>query len=61
MLNHICALGDTLVVQGYLIHSHWFQNSKTTTKLWQVQAAIISQLQLVYLLSKIIATIHPDH
>jgi hypothetical protein len=31
------------------------------TKFWQVQAAIISQLQLICLLLIIIATIHPDH
>ncbi len=61
MLNYIHASGDTSVVHSYLIHSHWFQNSVTTTKFWQVQAAIISQLWLICLLLIIIATIHPDH
>jgi hypothetical protein len=61
MLNHSCASGDALVVHSYLIHSQWFQNSKTNTKFWHVQAAIILQLQLVCLLSIIIASIHLDH
>jgi hypothetical protein len=61
MLNHICALGDTSVVHGYIIHSPCFQNSNTTTKFWQVQAAIILDLPLIRLLSIIVATVHPEH
>jgi hypothetical protein len=63
MLNHIRALGDTSVVHGYMIHSPCFQNSNTTTKFWHVQAAIISDLRLIRLLSIIVATVtvHPEH
>jgi hypothetical protein len=61
MPYRICASGDTLVFHAYQMYSHWFQNSKITTTFWQVQAAIISQLRLVCLLSIIINTIHPDH
>jgi hypothetical protein len=61
MLNHIRALGDTSVVNGYMIHSPHFQNSNTTTKFWQVQAAIISDLRLLRSHSIIVAIVHPDH
>ncbi len=61
MLNHICASGNTSVVHGYMIHSPRFQNSNTTTKFWQVQAAIILDLRLIHLLSIIVATVHPEH
>jgi hypothetical protein len=44
-----------------MIHSPCFQTSNTTTKFWQVQAAIISDLCLVRSLSIVVATIHPDH
>jgi hypothetical protein len=47
MLNHIRSSGDTLVIHGYMIHSPHFQTSDTTTKFWQVQAAIISDLHLI--------------
>jgi hypothetical protein len=61
MLNHIRASGDTSVVHGYMIHFPCFQNSNTTTKFWQVQAAIILDLRLIHLLSIIVATVHPEH
>ncbi len=61
MLNHICALGDTSVIHGCMIHSPHFQNSNTTTKFWQVQAAIILNLRLIRLLSIIVDTVHPEH
>jgi hypothetical protein len=61
LLNHIRASGDTSVIHGYLIHSPCFQTSKTTTTFWQIQATIISQLRLIWLLLVIIARIHPDH
>jgi hypothetical protein len=44
MLNHIWSSGDTSVIHGYMIHSPCFQTSNMTTKFWQVQATIISDL-----------------
>jgi hypothetical protein len=61
MLHHTRATGDTSVANGYLIHLPCFQTSITTTTFWQLQAAIISQLQLIRLLSIIITTVRPDH
>jgi hypothetical protein len=61
MLNHIRALRDTSVVHGYMIHSPCFHNSNRTTKLWQVQAAIILDLRLITLLSNIVSPVHPEH
>jgi hypothetical protein len=61
MLNHIRASGETSVVHGYMIHSPCFQNSNTTTKFWQVQAAIILDQHLIRLLSIFVATVHPEH
>ncbi len=61
MLHHTRASGVTSVINGYLIHLPCFQTSNRTTMFWQLQAAIISQLQLICLLLMIIATIHPDH
>jgi hypothetical protein len=34
MLNHICASGNTSVINGYLIQSPHFQTSDTMTKFW---------------------------
>ena len=61
MLNHIRSSGDTSVIYGYMIHSPPFQTSDMTTKFWQVQAAIITDLRLIRSLSIVVATIHPDH
>ena len=61
MLNHIWSSGDTSVIHGYMVHSPRFQTSNTTTKFWQVQATIISDLCLIQSPSIVVATIHPDH
>jgi hypothetical protein len=61
MLNHIRSSGDTSIIHGYMIHSPRFQTSNTTTKFWQVQAAIISDLRLIRSLSIVVATVHSDH
>jgi hypothetical protein len=44
-----------------MIHSPCFQTSDRTTKFWQVQATIISDLLLTQSLSIVVAAIHPDH
>ncbi len=61
MLNYIWSLGDTSIVHGYMMHSPCYRDSKTTTKFWQIQGAIISDLRLIRSLWIVIATIHPDH
>jgi hypothetical protein len=60
MLNQIWSLGDS-VMHGYMIHSPHFQTSDMTTKFWQVQAAIISDLHLIRSLLIVLTTIHSDH
>jgi hypothetical protein len=44
-----------------MIHPPCFENSNMTTKVWQVQAAIIFDFCLIRLLSMIVATVHPEH
>jgi hypothetical protein len=61
MLNHIWSSGDTSLIHGYMIHSPCFCDSETTTKFWQVQAALVADLRLIPSLWLVIATIHPDH
>ena len=61
LLNHIRASGDTSVIHGYLIHSNRYQTSETTSKFWQLQTSIISQLRLVRSLSIVVAVVHPDN
>ncbi len=36
MLNHICALGDSSHIHGYLIHLLQFRDSKATSTFWQL-------------------------
>ncbi len=61
LLNHICASGDTSVIHGYLIHLNCYQTSKTTSKFWQLQTSIISQLWQVRNLNIIITIVHLDN
>ncbi len=61
LLNHIRASDDTSVIHGYLIHSNCYQTSKTSSKFWQLQTSIISQLRHVRNLNIIIAIVHPDN
>jgi hypothetical protein len=60
LLNHICASGDTSVIHGYLIHLNRYQTNKRTSKFWQLQTSIISQLRHVHNLNIVIAIVHPD-
>jgi hypothetical protein len=43
LLHHICASGKTAQIHGYLTHSLLFNDSKRTSKFWQIQATIIAQ------------------
>ena len=61
LLNHIRALGDQGPIDGYLIHSHHYQNSKPATAFWSIQASIVAQLRIIRRLNLFIAFVHPDH
>jgi hypothetical protein len=61
LLNHIHALGRTLVISGYLINSYRFCSSNITTSFWKLQLSIITQLSLMQSLLTIVAVVIPDH
>jgi hypothetical protein len=42
LLHHLRSSGETGQINGYLIHSLCFCDSKMTTKFWQIQATIIA-------------------
>ncbi len=61
MLNHICALGGSLHIHGYLIHLLRFRDSKTTSTFWQLQSTIVAQLRSLQDLQMVVAIILLDH
>ncbi len=61
LLDHICASGELISLDGYLIHSHHYQTNEPATAFWSVQASIVIQLQLIRKLNLFIAFVHPDH
>ncbi len=61
LLNHIHGSGDQSLLDGYLIHSHWFQTSEPTNAFWSLQASIVAQLQAIWILRLFVAFVHPDH
>jgi hypothetical protein len=61
LLDHISASGITSPVNGYLIHSHWYQSSEPTTTFGLLQASIVEQLHAIQKLRLFIAFVHPDH
>ena len=46
---------------GYLIHSHRYTTSEPTSKFWELQASIVTQLRLIRSISIVVAFVHPDH
>jgi hypothetical protein len=60
-LHHVRASGETSFIHGYLINSYCFLTSEVTTLFWKQQLAIVTQLQLILLLSLIVAIVIPDH
>ncbi len=46
---------------GYMIHSHRYTTSEPTTCFWDIQSSIVTQLWLIWLLSIVLAFVHPDH
>jgi hypothetical protein len=61
LLDHVKASGITSKLSGYLIHSKQFNSTKPTSRFWQLQAAIVTQLRLTRSLSIFAAFIHPNH
>ncbi len=61
LLGHIRGSGIQSPIDGYLIHSHWYQSSKPTTISWTILAPIVVQLQAIRKLSLFVAFVHPDH
>jgi hypothetical protein len=61
LLDHIRGSSDQSPIDGYMIHSHWFQSSEPTTTFWSLQTSIVTQLHIIRLLSLFVAFVHPDH
>jgi hypothetical protein len=61
LLDHVRGSGITSKLTGYMIHSHRYTTSEPTTCFWDVQASIVTQLWLIWLLSIVLAFVHPNH
>ena len=61
LLDHVRASGDQGPIDGYVIHSHRYQNSEPATAFWSLQGSIVTQLRLIRRLNLIVAFVHPDH
>jgi hypothetical protein len=61
LLDHVCVSGNTALLTGYLIHSHWYMSTKPTHHFWDIQAHIVLQLHAIQSLSMVVAVVHPDH
>jgi hypothetical protein len=61
LLDHIRGSGDQGPIDGYLIHSHRYQNSEPATAFWTIQASIMAQLRIIWKLNVFVAFVNPDH
>jgi hypothetical protein len=61
LLDRVRGSGVTSKLTGYVIHSHRYQGSEPTRKFWDLQANIVIQFCLIWLLSIFTAFVHPDH
>jgi hypothetical protein len=61
LLDYVRGSGITSKLTRYMIHSHCYTTSKPTTCIWDIQASIVTQLWLIWLLSIVLAFVHPDH
>jgi len=61
LLDHVRASGDQGPIDGYVIHSHRYQNSKPATAFWSLQGSIVAQLHIIRRLNLIVVFVHPDH
>ncbi len=46
LLHHMQSSGITSILLGYLIHSHRYLKTKPTSRFWEIQALIVTQLRL---------------
>jgi hypothetical protein len=60
MLDYFCGSGITSNLTGYLIHSHWYSSTEPTSSFWEIQFNIMHQLCIIWLLSIVVAFVHPD-
>ena len=49
------------MLTGYLVHSHRYSGSDTTSRFWDLQSPIVAQLRIIRALSIVVAFVHPDH
>ncbi len=61
LLDHVKASGITSKLSGYLIHSKCYDSMQPTSRFWQLQASIVTQLQITRLLLIVTAFVHPNH
>ena len=61
LLDHVHGSGLTSKMTGYLIHSHRYTSSKPTSRFWELQASIVTQLCLIRSLSIVVTFVHSDH
>jgi hypothetical protein len=61
LLDHIRSSGINSKLTGYLIHSHRYSGSETTSQFWDLQSQIVAQLRIIRALSIVVAFVHPDH
>jgi len=61
LLDHVRGSGLTSKMTGYLIHSHRYTTSEPTSKFWELQASIVTQLRLIRFLSIMVAFVNPNH
>jgi hypothetical protein len=60
MLDHIWGSGITSKLAGYIIHSHRYTSTESTSRFWNIQSNIVRQLCIIWSLSIIIAFVHPN-
>jgi hypothetical protein len=61
LLDHVRSSGINSKLTGYLIHSHRYSGSDTTSRFWDLQSQIVAQLRIIRALSIVVAFVHPDH
>jgi hypothetical protein len=61
LLDHVKASGITSKLSGYLIHSKRYASTQPTSRCWQLQASIVTQLRITRSLLIVTAFVHPGH
>jgi hypothetical protein len=61
MLDYIRGSGITSKLTEFLIHSHQYRSTETTSRFWEVQFNIVCPLRIIQLLSIVVAFVHSDH